>query len=98
MPLRLTVRFPVEQVESRVRARIQELGRTVRIKGFRPGKVPSRVLEQRFGAQVRNEAMSDVISSSYQEALRQQNLRPAMAPSISARAADGGEIEYVATF
>ena len=95
---KLTVRFPVEQVESRVRARIQELGRTVRIKGFRPGKVPARVLEQRFGAQVRNEAMSDAISSSYQEALRQQNLRPAMAPSISARAADGNEIEYVATF
>jgi trigger factor len=95
---KLTVRFPAEQVESRVRARIQELGRTVRIKGFRPGKVPARVIEQRFGAQVRNEAMSDAISSSYQEALRQQNLRPAMAPSISARAADGNEIEYVATF
>jgi trigger factor len=95
---KLTVRFPVEQVESRVRARIQELGRTVRIKGFRPGKVPARVLEQRFGAQVRNEAMSDAISQSYQEALRQQNLRPAMAPSISARAADANEIEYVATF
>ncbi len=95
---KLTVRFPVEQVESRVRARIQELGRTVRIKGFRPGKVPARVLEQRFGAQVRNEAMSDAISQSYQEALRLQNLRPAMAPSISARAADANEIEYVATF
>jgi trigger factor len=95
---RLTVRFPAAQVESRVRARIQELGRTVRIKGFRPGKVPASVLEQRFGAQVRNEAMSDAISSSYQEALRQQNLRPAMAPSISARAAEGNEIEYTAVF
>lgn len=95
---KLTVRFPVDQVETRVRARIQELGRTVRIKGFRPGKVPAKVLEQRFGAQVRNEAMSEAISSSYQEALRQQNLRPAMAPAISARAAGGDEIEYVATF
>jgi trigger factor len=95
---KLTVRFPAAQVESRVRARIQELGRTVRIKGFRPGKVPARVLEQRFGAQVRSEAMSEAISSSYQEALRQQNLRPAVAPSISARAADSNEIEYIAVF
>ncbi|MFO0041433.1 MAG: trigger factor [Pseudomonadota bacterium] len=95
---KLTVRFPAEQVESRARARIVELGRTVRIKGFRPGKVPPRVLEQRFGAQVRSEAMSEAISASYLEALRQQTLRPVMAPSISARAAEGNEIEYVATF
>ncbi len=95
---KLTVRFPADQVESRVRARIQELGRTVRIKGFRPGKVPARVLEQRYGAQVRNEAMSEAISSSYQEALRQQNLRPAVSPSISARSADDNQIEYTAVF
>jgi trigger factor len=95
---KLTVRFPADQVESRVRARIQELGRTVRIKGFRPGKVPARVLEQRFGAQVRNEAMSEAISSSYQEALRQQNLRPAVSPSISARSAEDNQIEYTAVF
>lgn len=95
---KLTVRIPAAQVETRVRARIKELGRTVRIKGFRPGKVPASVLEQRFGAQVRNEAMSDAISSSWQEAIRQENLRPAVAPSISAQPADGDQIEYTATF
>jgi trigger factor len=96
---RLTVRFPAEQVESRVRERIRELGQTVRIKGFRPGKVPARVIEQRFGQQVRNEAMSDVVRSSFEEAVRQQNLRPAVAPSIQANpTGNAQDIEYVATF
>lgn len=95
---KLTVRFPAEQVETRVRQKMQELGRTVRLKGFRPGKVPARVIEQRFGQQVRNEALSDAIGNSFQEAVRQQNLRPAVAPSITADAAQGDEIQYTATF
>lgn len=95
---KLTVRIPADRYESRVRERIRELGQSVRLKGFRPGKVPTRVIEQRFGAQVRNEAMSDVIGSSFQEAVRKENLRPAMAPSIRTQPAGEGEIEYVATF
>ena len=96
---RLTVRIPADRYENRVRERIRELGQTVRLKGFRPGKVPAKVIEQRFGAQVRNEAMSDVVGSSFQEAVKQENLRPAVAPSIKANPdAGAGDIEYVATF
>jgi len=96
---KLTVRIPADKYESRVQTRLRELGQTVRLKGFRPGKVPTRVIEQRFGAQVRNEAMSDVIGSSFQEAVRQENLRPAVAPSIKTNSlGTAGEIEYVATF
>lgn len=95
---KLTVRIPADRVETRVRERMRELGQTVRIKGFRPGKVPAKIIEQRFGAQVRNEAMSDVITTSYQEAVREKNLRPAVAPSIRANPAGAGEIEYTATF
>ncbi|HVF34369.1 MAG TPA: trigger factor [Candidatus Saccharimonadia bacterium] len=95
---KLTIRIPSERYESRVKEKIRELGQSVRLKGFRPGKVPTRVIEQRFGAQVRNEAMSDVIGSSFQEAVRKENLRPAVAPSIKTQPADKGEIEYVATF
>ena len=95
---KLTVKIPSDRYESRVRERIRELGQSVRIKGFRPGKVPPRVIEQRFGAQVRNEAMSDVIGSSFQEAVRKENLRPAVAPSIKTQPAGEGEIEFVATF
>jgi trigger factor len=96
---KLTVRLPAERVESRVRERISELGRTVRLKGFRPGKVPAKVIEQRFGQQVRNEALSEVIRSSFQEVVQQEKLRPAMAPSITSNAnAPAGEIEFTATF
>lgn len=95
---RMTVRLPSDQVESRVRARMQELARTVRLKGFRPGKVPAKVLEQRFGGEVRREAMTDAIGSSFRDAVRQQNLRPAMPPSIAVPSDTGAEIEYTATF
>ena len=95
---RMTVRLPTDQVESRVRARMQELSRTVRLKGFRPGKVPAKVLEQRFGGEVRREALTDVIGSSFREAVRQQNLRPAMPPSIALPSDGGPDLEYTATF
>lgn len=96
---KLTVRFPAEQLESRMRARISELGRSVRLKGFRPGKVPAKVIEQRFGEQVRGEILSDLISSTFREAVQQQNLQPVANPGIDT---DGqprdGEIAYTATF
>ncbi len=95
---KLTVRLPAERVESRVRERMREMSRTVRMKGFRPGKIPPKIIEQRFGAQVRNEVMGDVIGSTFQQAVSEQNLRPAMAPRISAAPFKDGEMEYTATF
>ncbi|MGH8191490.1 MAG: trigger factor [Rhodanobacteraceae bacterium] len=96
---KLTVKFPADQFESKVRQRISELGRSVRLKGFRPGKVPAKVIEQRFGEQVRGEALSDLIGSTFREAVQQQNLQPVANPSIDT---DGkpkdGEIAYTATF
>lgn len=96
---KLTVKFPAEQFETKVRQRITELGRSVRLKGFRPGKVPPRVIEQRFGEQVRGEALSDLIGSTFSEAVRTQNLTPVANPNIDT---DGkpkdGEIAYTATF
>jgi trigger factor len=96
---KLTVKFPAEQFDSKVRQRISELGRSVRLKGFRPGKVPVKVIEQRFGEQVRGEALSDLIGSTFREAVQQQNLQPVANPSIDT---DGkpqdGEIAYTATF
>ncbi len=96
---KLTVRLPAQRLEDRVRSRLTELSRTARIKGFRPGKVPAKVIEQRFGGQVRNEALSDMIGSSFQEAIAQEKLRPAMQPSIATTGRpENGEIEYTATF
>ncbi len=95
---KLTVRVPSERVESRVRDRMREMGRTVRMKGFRPGKIPPKVIEQRFGAQVRNEIMGDVIGSSFQQAVAEQKLRPAAPPRISTSGSKDGEFEFTATF
>lgn len=96
---KLTVKFPAEQFESRVRQRIGELGRSVRLKGFRPGKVPTKVIEQRFGEQVRGEILSDIIGSTFREAVQQEKLQPVANPGIDT---DGkpkdGEIAYTATF
>ncbi len=95
---KLTVRMPSERVEMRVQERMREMSRTVRMKGFRPGKIPPKIIEQRFGAQVRNEVMGDVIGSTFQQAVADQKLRPAMPPRISTMPAKDGEMEYTATF
>ncbi len=96
---KLTVSVPSDQLESTIRQRLGELSRTVRLKGFRPGKVPGKVIEQRFGAQVRNEAVGDLIQRSFNEAVQKENLRPAVQPQIETSGLpEGGEFKYVATF
>jgi len=96
---RLTVRIPAGDYESQVKARLAEVARNVRLKGFRPGKIPPKVIEQRFGSQVRGEAISELIRTTFQEAVGQQNLRPAMAPEINTTGEPAdGQIEYTATF
>lgn len=96
---RLTVSLPAERLDGVVGKRLQEMARTANIKGFRRGKVPTKVIEQRFGPQVRNEAFGELIRDSFGEAIRQQNLQIAGNPDIKAEpAGDGGEIRYTATF
>ncbi len=96
---KLTVRIPAEQYETQVKSRLAEVARSVRLKGFRPGKIPPKVIEQRFGAQVRGEAISELIRNSFEQAVGQENLRPAMAPQIDTTGRpDNGQIEYVAHF
>ncbi|KRE99500.1 trigger factor [Frateuria sp. Soil773] len=96
---KLTVKFPAERFESQVSERIAEMGRTVRLKGFRPGKVPATVIQQRFGAQVRGEVLSDLIGSTLREAVEKENLRPIANPAIDTTGQpENGEIAYTATF
>src|SRR5579863_1812154 len=96
---KLTVRIPAEQYETQVKSRLAEVGRSVRLKGFRPGKIPPRVIEQRFGTQVRGEAISELIRNSFAEAVGKENLRPAMAPEIDTTGQpNDGQIEYTAKF
>ncbi len=96
---KLTVKFPAERFETQVSARIAEMGRTVRLKGFRPGKVPTTVIKQRFGAQVRGEVLSDLIGTTLREAVEQEKLQPIANPSINTTGQpENGEIAYTATF
>lgn len=96
---KLTVKFPAERFESQVTQRIAEMGRTVRLKGFRPGKVPTAVIQQRFGDQVRGEVLSDLIGSTLREAVAQEKLQPIANPSINTSGKpENGEIAYTATF
>lgn len=96
---KLTVRFPAERFETQVSARIAEMGRTVRLKGFRPGKVPATVIKQRFGEQVRGEVLSDLIGSTLREAVEQEKLQPIANPAIDTTGKpENGEIAYTATF
>ena len=96
---KLTVKFPAERFETQVSARIAEMGRTVRLKGFRPGKVPTTVIKQRFGSQVRGEVLSDLIGSTLREAVEQEKLQPIANPAINTTGLpENGEIAYTATF
>ena len=96
---RLLVTLPAEQVNAVVDAKLKEAARTVRLDGFRPGKVPVRVVKQRFGAQIRQDAYGELIQSSFYEAASQENLKPVGEPSIELREdeAEGG-LAYTATF
>ena len=96
---KLTVKIPAERLETQISARIAEMGRTVRLKGFRPGKVPATVIKQRFGDQVRGEVLSDLIGSTLREAVAQEKLQPIANPSIDTTGTpEDGEIAYTATF
>ena len=97
---RMIFRLPAERVDSQVGGRLQEIARTARIKGFRPGKVPTKVIEQRYGEQVRAEILDGMLRESFDSAVRENALRLAGNPQIeqSAEVAGEGELAYVATF
>ena len=96
---RLTVGVPAERVDVEVDSRLQKAAKNVRLPGFRPGKVPMKVMRQRFGAGVRQEVVGEVMSQSFQEAVVQEKLRPAGQPTIEPRNLEAGkDLEYVATF
>ena len=96
---RLTVSLPAERLNGVVGQRLQEIARTAKLKGFRPGRIPPKVIEQRYGPQVREEALGELIRQSFDEAVRQEKLQPAGNPDIrNEPKGEDGAIRYVATF
>jgi len=95
----MKVTIPAEQVDKEVDNRLKSLTHTVRLKGFRPGKVPLTVVAKRYGMHVRQEVLNELTQSSFREAIVQENLQLAGMPSIEPAAdADEGNFEYTAVF
>ena len=96
---KMTVQVPSERVENEVDDRLKSLSRRVRLDGFRPGRVPLKVVRQRYGAGVYQEVLSEVLQESYREAVQQEGIEPAGNPSIEPKTVEQGKpIEFVASF
>ncbi len=94
---KMTVSIPDAVVQEKMETRFKTLARTVKVDGFRPGKVPASMVKKLYGDRVRNEVTGDLIQSTYFEALQQQDLNPAGHPHIHPSEKVEG-FEYVAEF
>jgi trigger factor len=96
---RMRVELPGERIEQEINSRLKTVGRTAKLKGFRPGKVPAKVVKQRYGKAVRKEVLSELMQKSYTDAVMQENLTPAGGPKIETEDNEGdNNFAYVATF
>ena len=96
---RMTVKVPADELAGAVTTRLKRLARTAKIAGFRPGKVPMKVIESRFADQALAEAADELISSNYFAAISDQLLEPAGPPAIEPKSLTRGEdLEFVANF
>jgi trigger factor len=90
-----TVTVASNDIERKMQDRLSEIGRTIRLPGFRPGKVPMPVLRKRYGASVMGEVLEKAVSDSSAQAMREHNLRPAMQPKIEIVSfKEGTDLEY----
>ena len=91
----LKITVPAGELEEQISRRLGELSRSIRIPGFRPGKVPLNLLRQRYGHAVRGEVLESTLQGSSAEAIREKNLRPALPPKVEiVSAAEGADLEY----
>ncbi|MBY0576315.1 MAG: trigger factor [Gallionellaceae bacterium] len=97
---RLSASIPQQAIRGEVAARLKSIGRNAKISGFRPGKVPAKILEQHYGAQAHQEALGDALQRSFGEAVQLNNLKVAGYPRFELKTSDLGadQIEYSATF
>jgi trigger factor len=96
---RVSMSVPVEEIERQVDERLKKLARDVRMPGFRPGKVPLKLVAQTYGPQVRSEVLGDAVQKAFTEVVKEANLRVAGYPRIEKKAgADDKALEFSATF
>jgi trigger factor len=96
---RVSMSVPVRDIEKKVDERLKQLARNVKMPGFRPGKVPMKIVAQTYGPQVRNEVLGDAVQKSFSDAVKEANLRVAGYPKIEKKDEAGAEaLEFSATF
>ena len=96
---RLTVSVPSTDVDAQVEAKLQQTAKTVRIDGFRPGKVPMKIVRKRYEGAVRQDVLGQAIEQAFYQAVAQENLRPVGQPNIEPVNMEAGkDLEFVATF
>ena len=92
--------FPLQQIESEIETRLKRIARTAKVPGFRPGKVPLKIVAQQYGGQVRQEVIGDSVQKNFTNAIKEQNLRVAGYPRFEAKqsATAAENLEFTATF
>ena len=91
---RVSMTLPADEIERQVDARLKQLARNVKMPGFRPGKVPMKLVAQTYGPQVRSEVMSDAVQKAFSEVVKEANLKVAGYPRIERK----NDFEFSATF
>ncbi|MBT8448394.1 MAG: trigger factor [Gammaproteobacteria bacterium] len=95
---KVSISTPSDVINSDIQKRLQQLSKTQRMAGFRPGKIPMSVIKKRFGGAVTNEILQEVMSRSFYQAIQEQNLQPAGQPMLDAGDLEGTEFTFTATF
>nr|NIR62103.1 trigger factor [Gammaproteobacteria bacterium] len=96
---RMKIEVPAEQIDGEVEQRLRSLAGRVKLHGFRPGKVPLKVVRNRYGKEVRAEVVGEVMRKRFYEALAEQELKPVGGPELEAETDEPGkDLEYIATF
>ena len=97
---RLSMSVPADELERQVDARLKRLARDVKLPGFRPGKVPLKIVVQQYGPQVRSEVVGEAVQKAFSDAIKEAKLRVAGYPRIEKKSAPGDAqaLEFSATF
>ena len=96
---RVSMTLPAKDIEREIDERLKKLARNIKMPGFRPGKVPLKLVAQTYGPQVRSEVLSDAVQKAFSEAVKEANLRVAGFPRIEKKdGADTAALEFSATF
>ena len=96
---RLTMAVPAQEIDKEIEERLKKLSRTVRMHGFRPGKVPLKIVAQQYGPQVRSEVIGDAVQKAFDRAVEENKLRVAGNPRIEPNVVeDTSQLSFAATF